>query len=496
MTAPNRALSGIEGLDVVLGGGFPAHRLYLIEGDPGTGKTTLALQFLLEGVRRGEPAVYVTLTETKEELQAVADSHGWSLDGIAIHELANDENLRPDAQYTVFHPSEVELGDTMNSVFQTIERVRPRRAVFDSLSEMRLLARDALRYRRQILAIKQVFVDRQCTVLLLDESAGTAGDAHLQTLVHGVVRLEQLLPGYGGERRRLRVIKVRGVDFRGGNHDFAIRTGGIQAYPRLVAAEHHEAFPRQLLSSGLPPLDELVGGGLGRGTTTLILGPAGSGKTLVASHFVAAAARRGEPAAMFLFDEGRATLLAATKAIGIDLDPHVEAGRVTVQQVDSAELSPGELIHRVRDLVENHGARVIVLDSLNGYVNSMPEERFLLPHLHELFSYLRQRGVVALVIMSQHGIIGTMQSTIDVSHIADSVVVTRFFEAEGSVRKAISVVKKRAGGHEDTIRELTVTSDGVRLSEPLREFRGILTGVPEHLGGPRLRSGGDGDDHA
>src|SRR5687767_9719709 len=342
MDPPARAVSSVPGLDQVLGGGFPANRLYLIDGDPGTGKTTLALQFLLEGVRRGEPVLYVTLSETKEELQSVADSHGWSLDGITIYELANDESLRPDTQYTVFHPSEVELSDTMNTVLQTIDRVRPRRAVFDSLSEMRLLAHDALRSRRQILALKQFFIGRQCTVLLLDDRTAAVGDVQLQSIVHGVVRLEQLAPEYGGERRRLRIVKLRGVDFRGGYHDYAIKTGGLHAYPRLIAAEHHEPFALEMLPSGLPALDALVGGGLARGTATLVMGPAGSGKTLVAANFVAAAAARGERSAVFLFDEGRATFIAGTKGVGLDLQPHIDGGRITLQQIDSAELSPGE----------------------------------------------------------------------------------------------------------------------------------------------------------
>jgi circadian clock protein KaiC len=492
MDSRARAVSAVNGLDRVLGGGFPAHRLYLIDGDPGTGKTTLALQFLLEGVRRGEPVLYVTLSETKEELQSVADSHGWSLDGITIHELADDASLRPDTQYTVFHPSEVELSDTMTTVFQTIERVRPRRAVFDSLSEMRLLAHDALRYRRQILALKQFFIGRECTVLLLDDRSAAGSDQQLQSLVHGVVRLEQLAAEYGGARRRLRVVKLRGVEFPSGYHDYAIKTGGLQAYPRLIAAEHHEPFTREMLPSGLPALDALVGGGLARGTTTLIMGPAGSGKTLVAANFVAAAATRGERTVLFLFDEGRATLLAGTEGVGLDLRPHIDAGRVTLQQIDSAELSPGEFVHRVREAVEEGEARLVVIDSLNGYVSAMPEERFLDSHLHELFAYLRQRGIVAIVIMSQHGIIGHMQSTIDVSYIADAVILTRFFEARGAVRKAISIVKKRASAHEDTIRELKITSQGLHVSEPLRDFRGIFTGVPQEATA-FLRKGGDGD---
>ena len=469
------------GLDAILGGGLPIDRLYLLEGDPGTGKTTLALQFLLDGVRRGEAALYVTLSETTDELQAVADSHGWSLDGITIHELTPNDMLSPDAQYTVFHPSEVELTDTMNVVFQTLDRVRPRRAVFDSLSEMRLLARDPLRYRRQILAIKQFFIGRQCTVLLLDDrTAEGGGDLQLQSLAHGVIRLEQLSPEYGGSRRRLRVMKLRGVEIRGGYHDFAIKRGGLEIYPRLVAAEHHARFSRELLSSGVAALDGLLGGGLARGTTTLILGPAGSGKTLVASHFVQHAANNDEHCAVFLFDEGAGTFFAGTSGIGVDLTGHVDAGRVMVRQIDPAELAPGEFVSHVRASVEGGGARVVVIDSLNGYLNSMPEERHLSAHLHELFSYLRQRGVLTIVVMSQHGLIGPMQTTMDVSYLADAVVLTRFFEAGGGVHKAISVVKKRAGSHEDMIRELRISEEGLSLSEPLTAFRGVLTGVPDY----------------
>ena len=481
MSGPERASSAISGLDDVLGGGFPPDRLYLVEGDPGTGKTTLALQFLRAGVQAGEPALYVTLSETRQELEGVADSHGWTLDGITVHELGGDEALRPDAQYTAFHPSEVELGDTMSTVFQLLDRVRPRRVVFDSLSEMRLLARDALRYRRQILALKQFFIGRGCTVLLLDDRTAEGGDLQLQSLAHGVVRLEQLAPDYGGARRRLRVIKLRGVNFRHGFHDFTIETGGIRVYPRLVASEHGDRFVPTPMSSGLPELDELLGGGLAPGTTTLLLGPAGSGKTLIASHFAVAAARAGEAAAMFLFDEGRGTLLAGTAAIGLPLDAEIAAGRVSVQQIDPAEVSPGQFVGLVRAAVEDRGARVVIIDSLNGYVNAMPEERSLTAHLHELASYMRQRGVVVIMMMAQHGLIGTAMTTaIDVSYLADAVVLTRLFEAEGSVRKAISVVKKRAGPHEDTIREFRVTRQGIQVGEPLRSFRGILTGTPEY----------------
>jgi circadian clock protein KaiC len=486
-----RAASTIEGLDFVLDGGFPVDRVYLIEGDPGTGKTTLALQFLLEGVRRGEGALYVTLSETEQELHAVAASHGWSLDGVTIHELGSDEGLRPDAQYTAFHPAEVELGDTMSTVFQTFERVGPRRVVFDSLSEMRLLARDPLRYRRQVLALKQFFVGRHATVLLLDDRTAEGGDSQLQSLANGVVRLEQLSPEYGRSRRRLRVLKMRGVAFREGYHDFTIETGGLQVYARLVASEHHRSFLREGLSSGLPGLDRLLGGGLTAGTTTLFLGPAGSGKTMVAMHFAVQATREEGHAAAFLFDEGLGTLFAGLAGIGLDAEAPLEAGRLTVHQLDPAEVSPGAFAYMVRAAVEQRNARVVIIDSLTGYLNAMPEEKFLALHLHELFTYLRQRGVVTIVIVGQRGLFGAMETAVDISYLADTVLLTRFFEVDGVVRKAISIVKKRAGAHEATIRELHISGDGLRVGEPLHGFRGILTGVPEYDGTLLRRDDGE-----
>jgi circadian clock protein KaiC len=479
MNSSQRIETSIAGLDAILGGGLPAERLYLVEGDPGTGKTTLALQFLLAGARRGEPALYVTLSETHDELRAVAESHGWSLDGITIHELSSDASLRADTQYTVFHPSEVELGDTMNTVLATLQRVRPRRVVFDSLSEMRLLARDPLRYRRQILALKQFFGGLDCTVLLLDDRTSATGDLQLQSIAHGVVRLETLLPEFGGARRRLRVMKLRGVAYTDGYHDYVIRTGGLEVFPRLVAAEHRVPFTKETVSSGVPALDALVGGGLGRGTSTLVMGPAGSGKSLLASHFVHQAALRGDHASVFIFDEGIDTYFGGTSGVGLDMEGLARAGRLSLQQVDPAELSPGEFVARVRDSVERDNARIIMIDSLNGYLNAMPEERLLSLHLHELFSYLRQRGVLTISVMSQHGMIGQMMTPIDVSYLADAVLLLRFFEAEGSVRKAISMIKRRAGSHESSIRELRISSKGITVGEPLTHFRGILTGVPQ-----------------
>ena len=498
---PPRLTTGSAGLDSVLGGGFPANRLYLVEGDPGTGKTTMALQFLLEGARRGEPVLYVTLSETKEELTAVASSHGWSLDGISLHELVPpEESLKTETQYTIFHPSEVELGETTRAVIEEVERIQPRRVVFDSLSEMRLLARDPLRYRRQILALKQFFAGRRSTVLLLDDRTSADADLQVQSIAHGVVMLEQLALDYGAERRRLRVSKLRGSRFRGGYHDFTIRTGGVEVFPRLVAAGRHVEFEPGSVGSGVAELDALLGGGLDRGTATLILGPAGSGKSSVAAHFAAAAAARGERAASFIFDEGINTYLHRAAGLGADLRAEVAAGRLKVQQVDPAELSPGEFTHAVCDAVERDGARVVVIDSLNGYLQAMPDERFLTAQMHELLTYLNQQGVVTLIVMAQHGFMGVgMTSPVDVSYLADTVVLLRYFEAGGAIRRAISVVKKRTGPHEDTIRELRLSSSrGIEVGAPLTAFRGVLTGVPVFMGeaGRNVALlGGDDDQH-
>lgn len=479
-SASARLTTGSAGLDNILHGGFLANRLYLVEGDPGTGKTTLALKFLLEGAAQGEPVLYVTLSETKEELLAVAKSHGWSLDGVEIYELIpSEETLKTESQYTIFHPSEVELSETTNAVLEEVERIQPRRVVFDSLSEMRLLARDALRYRRQMLALKQYFAGRQCTVLLLDDRTATSGDLQVQSIAHGVVALEHIAMGYGAERRRLRVAKLRGSKYRGGYHDFNIERGGLAIYPRLVAAEHLEEFARGTVSSNVPELDALLGGGLDRGSSTLMLGPAGSGKSSLAAQFLAAAAERGERAAAYIFDENLNTYLSRAEGIGTDMRDHVNAKRITVQQVDPAELSPGEFAHSVRRSVDEDKARVVVIDSLNGYMQAMPDERFLTVHMHELLMYLNQKGVVTILVMAQHGLVGVdMASPVDVSYLADTVLMLRYFEAAGAVRRAISVIKKRTGYHENTIRELRMASGGITVGEPLSEFHGVLTGVP------------------
>ncbi len=478
-----RAGTGVAGLDHILNGGLIPHRLYLVDGDPGAGKTTLSLQFLLEGLRKGERCLYITLSETREELLAGAHSHGWSLDGIEILELiAQEKDLDGDAQVTMYHPSEVELTETTRQVLEAVARVKPTRIVFDSLSELRLLAQSSLRYRRQILSLKQFFTGKKCTVLLLDDGTSEGSDLQLQSIAHGVISLEQLSPLYGAERRRLRVMKLRSSSFRGGYHDFSIKHGGLQVYPRIVAAEHSEAFERSSIKSGVTALDALLGGGPDRGTSTLLMGPAGCGKSTIAVQYAVAAAERGDHAVIFAFDESTATLEARTEALGIKFKQGYEAGQVQVQQVDPAELSPGEFGALVRDAVDVHSARVVVIDSLNGYMNAMPEERFLTAQLHELLTYLGRKGVTTIMVVAQHGIMGaSMHSPVDTSYLADSVVLLRYFEHAGKVKKAISVLKKRSGPHEESIRELKLDHKGIHLSEPLTRFRGLFTGVPVEL---------------
>lgn len=480
---PGKSLTGVPGLDSVMAGGYPTNRLFLVEGDPGTGKTTLALQFLLEGVRRGERGLYVTLSETAAELAGVAASHGWSLDGIEIFDLTPDaEALQPDAQYTVFHPSEVELTTTTRTIFETVERVNPARVVFDSLSELRLLAGDSLRYRRQILGFKQFFTNRLATVLLLDDRTGEDTDQQLRSLAHGVLLLEQLPLAYGADRRRLRIMKIRGVRYRGGYHDYTIQTGGLVVFPRLVAAEHHSAFQRGAVLSGVSELDTLLGGGLDRGTSSLIIGPAGSGKTVLATQYACAAAARGDHVAFYLFDERLGTFLDRADRLGMAIQTFERDGRILIRSIDPVEISPGEFAHAIVDTTKREGTKFVVIDSLNGYINAMPDERLLDVRLHELLSYLAQRGVTTLLTLAEHGLFAPSSSQAEVSYLADSLILLRFFEALGEVRKAISVLKKRSGPHELTIREFQITTRGVRVGEPLRDFQGVLTGVPDYLG--------------
>jgi circadian clock protein KaiC len=479
---PPDDLTGIAGLDNVLAGGLTPNRLYLVEGVPGSGKTTLALQYLLEGVKHGERVLYVTLSETEDELRAAARTHGWSLDGVTIRQLVPaPESLQPDSQYTMFHPSEVELGETTRSMLAEVERIKPTRVVLDSLSELRLLAGNALRYRRQVLALKQFFVGRRSTVMLLDDLTAVEHDLQVQSIAHGVLRLEQTASDFGSERRRIRVVKFRGRRFRAGYHDFTIQRGGLEVFPRLVAAEHRQERPKELLPSGLVALDSLLCGGIDGGTSTLIVGAAGAGKSSLAALFVAAAAARGQSSAMFLFDESVQTLLGRCRGLNIDLARHIDAGRVLLRPVDPAEMSPGELAQAIRRAVEDDGARVVVIDSLNGYLNAMPDERFLAVQLHELLSYLGQQGVATIIVAAHAGLIGSNMTTpVDASYLADAVVLLRYFEARGEVRQAISVMKKRAGEHERTIREFRMVDGTISVGEPLRNFRGVLTGVPQY----------------
>jgi circadian clock protein KaiC len=479
LAAQSCAMTGIAGLDDVLGGGLTRDRLYLIEGKPGSGKTTVALQFLMEGVRQGESALYVTLSESEEEIHAVAATHGWSLEGVAIRELVpTAESLQPDEQYTMFHPSEVELSVTTKRILDDVEKFKPRRLAFDSLSELRLLAGNPLRYRRQILAMKQYFAGKDCTVVLLDDLTAEGHDLQVQSIVHGVVMLEQDTPEYGKQRRRLSVLKYRGQAFRGGYHDYIIARGGIQVFPRLVASEHKPGFSTEQLASGVTELDALLGGGLDRGTSTLITGAAGTGKSSIAMLFAKTAADRGDTAIVFMFDESERTLVARMRELGADLQKQIEEGRLIIRQVDPAELSPGEFSHAVRDAVEQQQCSVVIIDSLNGYLHSMPNERFLILQLHEILTYLGQNGVATILTNAQIGLIGQMKSQVDASYLADTVVLTRYFEIEGEVRKAVSVVKKRGSAHERTIRELILESGAVRVGAPLRGYRGILTGLP------------------
>lgn len=478
--------TGVPGLDNVLGGGLTPGRLYLAEGTPGSGKTTIAMQFLMEGVRLGESVLYVTLSETADELQGVARSHGWDLQGVEIREmLPAQDSLSPEEQYTVFHPSEVELGETTIRILEDVKRINPSRVVFDSLSELRLLAGNSLRYRRQILALKQFFAGRNCTVVLLDDMTAAEHDLQVQSISHAVLRLEQINPDYGGARRRLVVLKYRGQPFRGGYHDYKIVRGGLMVFPRLVAAEHVDAILQSKLPSGLPELDDLLGGGIERGTSTLLVGAPGTGKSSVAVQFAIAAAERGECAALFIFDESIATLRQRTEGMGMPISRHIASGHIRVRQVDPAELSPGEFVHEIRQAVAEHGATVVVIDSLNGYLNAMPDERFLIVQLHELLTFLGQSGVATLLIGAQNGLIGAhMQSPVDASYLADAVVLLRYFETQGEVQQAISVLKKRGGQHERSIRGFKLTTDGIALGPPLRQFRGILTGVPIPVEGP------------
>lgn len=476
----DKADFGVSGLDDVTVGGLSRGRLFLIEGKPGTGKTTIATQFLMAGAEVGEATLYITLSETEDELRAGAQSHGWSFKGVHIFELVPPESLLDDdQQQSLLYSSDLELGETTKRIFEAFEKAKPVRVVLDSLSEIRLLAQSSLRYRRQILALKHYFARSGATVVMLDDLSSEINDQTMHSIAHGVIRLEELSPEYGAERRRLRVLKYRGQRYRGGFHDFIIDTGGVRVFPRLVSAEHRKPFKREVLATESSELNALLGGGVERGSSVLILGPAGTGKSLLALTFVAAAIRRGERAAMFVFDEELGLLFERAKGLGIDLQAMVDADQLVIEQIDAAELTPGELSERVRQCVEENHARTVVIDSLNGYQAAMPEEQALVLHMHELLQYLNRQGASTFLTVAQHGLVGDMKAPVDVTYLADTVLLLRYFEARGRVRRAISVIKKRTSAHEDTIREYSIGANGITLGEPLIGFQGVLRGVPE-----------------
>ena len=480
----NLCQTGVPGFDDILRGGLPRNRLYLLEGDPGAGKTTMALQFLLEGARRGERGLYIPLSENKEELLGVTDSHGWSLDQIDILELSTIEHqLQAESENTFFHPSEVELNRITQLLLSEIDRLKPQRIVFDSLSELRLMSETALRYRRQVLRLKQFFTGKQCTVLVLDDrSSREVRDLQVQSLAHGVISMEHSSPDYGVTRRFLNIVKIRGRKYREGFHDFMIRRGGIVIFPRPEVSVETNMERGEPFSSGIPELDSLLGGGLNRGNSTIIMGPPGTGKSTLTIRHAYVAAQRGERVNIYLFDETLGTLLGRAKALGMDLRPHLESGKLCIEVVDPAEISPGELTFRVRQAVEEENVRMVVIDSINGYLNAMPQERYLNLQLHELLAYLNHHGVVTLMVLAQQGLINATQSDVDLTYLADTVVLLRFFEAHGAVKQAISVIKKRSGNHERTLREFSIDESGIHVGEPLRNFQGVLRGVPEYVG--------------
>ena len=487
------ARTGVFGLDQILHGGLPRNHIYLVDGEPGTGKTTLALQYLLEGVAMGERGLYVTLSESRAELDQVARSHGWTLDGVEIFELSTEHGQASEEGYTLFHPAEVELQQTMDAVLHTVSELNPQRVVFDSLSEMRLLAREPLRFRRQILAMKQFFTNRKSTVLLLDDKTSPGDDLQLHSLAHGVIALEHVALEYGSERRRLHVIKIRGAQFRGGFHDFRIAKGGLQVYPRILQYTPSDALTDKVLESGSDRLDALLGGGITAGTSLLVTGAAGTGKSVLCTQYTRAAVQRGEHVLFYLFDERLATFRLRTTALGMNVDDAIATGQLHIQQVEPTDLSPGEFASQVVSAVERDKISLVIIDSINGYLQSMPEERLLPIQVHELLSFLSNKGVTCIMTLVQHGIFGNpVDEAAEVSYLADTVILMRYFEVNGAVRQAVSVVKKRSGNHERTIRECRVSHGGLDLGEPLREFQGVLTGVPTYVGGtvPLMQAGG------
>jgi circadian clock protein KaiC len=482
LPAQERASTGIAGLDDVLGGGLPTRHVYLVEGDPGAGKTTLGLHFLIEGVRNREHGLYITLSETATELRTVAGSHGWSLEGIELFELVSEEGLSPELEQSILHPSQIELGETVRGVISAVEQLKPQRVVFDSLSEMRLLAQDPLRYRRQVLALKKFFSDQGCTVLLLDDRSSRDTEQQLHSIAHGVINLEQAVDQYGPERRRMRVMKMRGIKFRGGEHDFVLDTGGLSVFPRLVASEHRVSTNAEVVGTGVPKLDAMMGGGMPRGSNTLFSGPSGVGKTTTAIACVVAAMQRGEKAAYYLFDEGLSTLLTRVRALGMDVEPYLKSGQLRIVALDPAEVTAGEFAHMVRHAIEDDGAQMIVIDSLNAYLQAMPGSKYLMLQMHELLTYLNYLNVNTILILGHHGVLGEIRTEVDMSYLSDAILMFRFFEARGKLLKAVSMVKSRTNAHEQTIREFRMGAKGIEVGQELTDFEGVLAGVTAYRG--------------
>lgn len=479
---PTLASTGVPGLDDVTSGGLPAGHLYLVEGTPGAGKTTLGLQFLLQGRALGQKGLYVTLSESSQELREGAQSHGWTLEDIEIFDLVGDEGLSVNAEQSVFHPSEFELGETIRGVMAVVERLQPQRVVLDSLSELRLLSQDPMRYRRQILALKRFFLAHGCTVLMLDDKARMADGTHLHSIAHGVIQLEQNTGTYGSDKRRLRVVKLRGVRFREGEHDVSLERGGLQVFTRLVASEHGRSHASAPQSSGNPDLDRLLGGGLTPGTNLLFAGPAGVGKTTTAVCCARASVQRGGKAAIFLFDEGIKTLMIRSRALALGIDEYISSGQLAVHSIDPAEISPGQFSHRVRDAVEREGVTTVVIDTLNAYLIAMPGSNFLMLQMHELLTYLNLQGVTTILVLSQHGLSGDVPNDVDLSYLSDSMLQFRYFEARGQLLKAVSVVKSRSSAHATTIHQFRLGPTGLEIGDALTDFEGVMAGLPRYRG--------------
>ena len=478
-----RASSGIEGLDRILGGGYPAHEIYLVEGEPGTGKSLVGLHFLRAGAERGERCLLITLSQSQKVIGRLAASHGWTLDGIEVYEIAAD-NVVPElgAEQVLFHTADVELGEMMQSIRSVIDEIKPDRVVFDAVSELRLLSNDPGRYQRQLFILKELFANRGATVLFLDNHPVMPGHSELQHLAFGVILLDHTPTSYGNERRQLRVLKVRGIRYDDGVHDFRICTGGLKVFPRLRTGERlHNAWRAH--ESGIEEIDKMLGGGLAEGSSTLFLGPSGTGKSSLASHYAYAAAERGERSIFFLFDERPETFIHRTEGIGMNIRPHLDSGMITLREIDTGEVSPGEFADLVRSQVQERAVRMVVIDSLTGYMSAMPDERMLITQMHELLTYLSSQTVLSILIVAQHGVLGpTLGGPVDVSYLADTVLLLRHFEADGAIRRAISVFKKRYGGHGHGIREFQITPNGMEVGEPLTGFRGVLSGSPSFEG--------------